>query len=35
MAGNEVDFFPLCVTGVMTASKRRFDPEGSRASGPS
>jgi transposase len=30
MTENEVDFFPLRVTGVTAAGKRRFDPEGKR-----
>jgi len=28
MTENEVDFFPLRVTGVTAAGKRRFDPVG-------
>ncbi|ACR29045.1 MULTISPECIES: IS66-like element accessory protein TnpA [Burkholderiaceae] len=30
MTENEVDFFPLRVTGVTATGKRRFDPEGKR-----
>lgn len=30
MTENEVDFFPLRVTGVTAAGKRRFDPESKR-----